>query len=127
MKIISLGYTCYMKSLLNETKYKHQTDVVDWMNTFEFSKIIDCIENDFNICDDLTQSPIDVDENKTTVLYNPCYNMRLPHEIGLSTQEIHEKYQRRYKRFLDYKYSEEFYIYIRIINTGRYNINPENI
>ena len=49
MNVISLGYTCYVKWLINDTKYKNQTDIFDWMNTFYFNKLINSLENNFNI------------------------------------------------------------------------------
>ena len=36
-----------------ETDYAKETDIFDWINSFEFNKIIKSIDNKFNIFDNL--------------------------------------------------------------------------
>ncbi len=124
MKIISLGYTCYMKSLINETIFRGETNILDWMYTFYFKYIISSLENGFNICNNLSKSHLEVDSNSVNTLYNNIYHFRLPHE----NSGYKEKYKRRYDRFLNYKQQSDNFLFIRLINiSGRYGVNSENI
>ena len=125
MNIISLGYTCYVKSLIQNSNFKKDTDIFDWMNSFEFNKNIKSLDNKFNIFENIVKSPIDVDLNSNNVYYNTLYSFRLPHEMNLS--ESKQTYERRYERFINYKNSNEKFIFIRQINTGRYDVPAENL
>lgn len=90
MKIISLGSTCYIKSLIKLTKYSDCSDIFDWINTFSLNDIISCLDNNFDICLNLQK----ISENSNT-LYNNKYNFRMPHE----KDNYMEYYTRRYQRF----------------------------
>ena len=126
MKIISLGYTCYIKTLINATKYNKETDIFDWINSFYFNKLILSLENKFDIFNKLIKSPIKVDLLVDNVFYNEIYSFRLPHEVDLTLSK--DIYNRRLDRFMEYKTINESYLFIRIINyTGRYNVNAECI
>jgi hypothetical protein len=124
MKVISLGYTCYVKSIIATTKYNKETDVFDWMNSFEFNKIIKSIDNKFDIFSNIIKSPLEVDL-QSNVLYSSDYSFRLPHETNMKESII--TYKRRFERFIKYKTTQDNYLFIRLINTGRYGINAENI
>jgi len=125
MIIISLGYTCYVKSLINLMKYNKESDIFDWMNSFEFNKIIKSIDNNFDILSNVIKSPLNVDSASFNVYFNKSYSFRLPHEIKLHESKI--TYDRRFKRFLEYKNTSDNYLFIRLINGGRYDISPEII
>lgn len=129
MKVISLGYTCYVKSLIQSTDFEKDTDIFDWMNSFEFNKNIKSLDNKFNIFEKIIKSPINVDledkENSNTVYYNTMYSFRMPHEANLHESEV--KYARRYKRFINYQNSDEKFVFIRQINTGRYDVSAEKL
>jgi len=126
MKIISLGFTCYIKSLIQLTKYASQTDFFDWMNSFSLTSIILCIENNGNIFDNIIKSPIDVDVNKESIYYNTLYNFRLPHEKDINISI--KNYKRRFERLINYRNINNSYIFIRIINMdGRYGCKKEEL
>tara|TARA_Y100000389_G_scaffold154535_1_gene155060 strand:- start:275 stop:958 length:684 start_codon:yes stop_codon:yes gene_type:complete len=125
MRVVSLGYTCYVKSLIQNSYFEKDTDIFDWMNTFEFSKIIESLDNKFNIFENIVKSPIDVDSNTNNVYYNPIYSFRLPHETNLN--ESKQTYARRYERFIKYKNSNDKFVFIRQINRSRYNVPAEKI
>lgn len=126
LKIISLGYTCYIKSLLNQTKYMKDTDIFDWMNSFSFSKLVKSLDNGFNIFDGITRSHLDVDTGKGNVFFSERYMLRLPHEHNLITSIV--TYKRRYERFKNYKNINDKYVFIRIMNIdGRYGIEAEDL
>ena len=125
MIIISFGYTCYVKSLVNLTRYKRESDLFDWMNSFEFNKIIKCLENDCDIFSNIIKSPLDVDLKSPNVYFNDFYKFRLPHETSINESKI--TYKRRHERFLNYKNTDDKYLFIRLINGGRYDIEPEYI
>ena len=98
MNVISLGYTCYVKWLIQDSNFKKNTDIFDWMNSFEFNKNIKSLDNKFDIFENIVKSPIDVDLKPNNVYYNTLYSFRLPHETDLS--ESKQKYARRYERFI---------------------------
>lgn len=127
MKIISLGYTCYLKLLIKLTKYDDQTNVFDWINSFYFKYLIECIEHNCDIFDCIEKSKFDIDrDSNKNIWYNPKYHFRLPHEISLTESTI--TYKRRFDRFIDYKNKNDNYLFIRIVNfTGRYHVSPEII
>ena len=125
MIVISLGYTCYVKSLIQDSNFLKDTDIFDWMNSFEFNKNIKSLDNKFNIFENIVKSPIDVDLNSNNVYYNPLYSFRLPHETNLS--ESKQNYERRYERFINYKNSNEKFVFIRQINKGRYGVPAEKL
>ena len=125
MKVISLGYTCYVKSLIQDSHFKKDTDIFDWLNSFEFNKNIKSLDNEFNIFENIVKSPIDVDLNSNNVYYNPLYSFRLPHETNLN--ESKQTYKRRYERFINYKNSNDTFVFIRQINRGRYDVQAENL
>lgn len=125
MIIISFGYTCYLKSLINLTKYNKESDIFDWMNSFEFNKIIKSIDNNFDIFDNIIKSPINIDLKSSNIFFNEIYSFRLPHEININTSKI--TYKKRFERFLNYKNQSDNYLFIRLINGGRYDINAEII
>ena len=37
MKVISLGYSCYLKWIIRDCGYTKETDIFDWINTFSFN------------------------------------------------------------------------------------------
>ena len=39
MKIITLGFVCYIKELIKLTSYDKDSDIFDWMNTFYLVKL----------------------------------------------------------------------------------------
>jgi hypothetical protein len=123
MKVISLGYTCYIKSLIQETDYAKETDIFDWINSFEFNKIIKSIDNKFNIFDNIIKSPLDVDLKSYNIYFNEDYSFRIPHEINLDNSR--KTYTKRFERFINYKNDSNNYLFIREINRGRYNIKAE--
>ena len=82
MNVISLGYTCYVKSLIQNSNFKKDTDIFDWMNSFEFNKNIKSLDNKFNIFENIIKSSIDIDLNSNNVYYNTIYSFRLPHETN---------------------------------------------
>jgi hypothetical protein len=126
MKIISLGYTCYIKNLINETGYSKEHDIFDWINSFEFTKIITSIENKFNIFENIIKSPVNVDlKSSGNVYFSEQYCFRFPHEINLNKSK--ETYSRRFERFINYKNDLDNYLFIRMINFGRYDIKEENL
>lgn len=125
MKVISLGYTCYVKNLMKHTNFNKDTDIFDWINSFEFNKNIKSLDNKFNIFEDIIKSPINIDLNSNNVYYNTTYSFRLPHETNL--HESKKTYERRYERFINYKNSNDKFVFIRQINRGRYEIPPENL
>lgn len=125
MNIISLGFTCYVKSLIQNSNFKKDTDIFDWMNSFEFSKNIKSLDNKFNIFENIVKSTINQDLSSDNVYYNPIYSFRLPHETNLS--ESKQKYARRYARFINYKNSNEKFVFIRQINRGKYGIPAEKL
>lgn len=126
MKIISLGYTCYVRGLLQKTPYRKEVDVFDWMNTFSFEKLIDCLENECDdILDKLIISPLSIDNNNPRIYFNERYNLRLPHESNITLSK--DKYKRRYNRFCSYNKDEDTYIFIRQICMGRYGIPGEDL
>lgn len=49
------------------------------------------------------------------------YSFRLPHETNLNESK------KTYERFINYKTSDEKFVFIRQINRGRYEIPPENL
>jgi hypothetical protein len=121
MKVISLGFTCYLKSLILRTIYASETDIFDWCNSFYFSKLIESLEDNFCIGQNCIQSPLDVDKDKT-VLYNIRYEFRIPHEQCMET------YKRRYERFQNYKHTDTNYLFLRIVNMeGRYGKSSEEL
>ena len=125
MNVISLGYTCYVKSLIQSSDFKKDTDIFDWINSFEFNKNIICLDNKFNIFENIVKSPINVDLNSNHVYYNPIYSFRLPHETNLN--ESIQTYARRYERFINYKNSNTKFVFIRQINRGRYDVSAEKL
>lgn len=125
MKVISLGYTCYVKNLMKHTNFNKDTDIFDWINSFEFNKNIKSLDNKFNIFEDIIKSSISIDLNTNNVYYNSTYSFRLPHETNLN--ESKKTYSRRYERFINYKNSNDKFVFIRQINRGRYGIPPENL
>ena len=125
MNVISLGYTCYVKSLIQNSNFKKDTDIFDWMNSFEFNKNIKSLDNKFNIFENIVKSTIDVDLSSDNVYYNTIYSFRLPHETNLN--ESKQKYARRYERFINYKKSNEKFVFIRQINRGRYDVPAEKL
>jgi hypothetical protein len=125
MNVISLGYTCYVKSLIQTSNFNKDTDIFDWMNSFEFNKNIKSLDNKFDIFKNIVKSPIDVDLSSKHVYYNTLYSFRLPHEANLN--ESKQKYVRRYERFINYKNSKEKFVFIRQINRGRYNVPSEKL
>lgn len=125
MNIVSLGYTCYVKSIIQETDFKKESDIFDWINSFEFNKNIKSIENKFNIFENLAKSHLNVDSKSNNVFFNTEYCFRLPHETNFL--ESSQKYKRRYERFINYKNSSDKFVFIRQINRGRYGIPAENI
>lgn len=125
MLIISLGYTCYVKSLINLTKFKKETDLFDWMNSFEFNKIINCLDAKCDIFRNIVKSPISIDVNNTTVHWNERYSFRMPHETNINESII--TYKRRHERFLGYKKTKDNYLFFRLINCGRYEFDPESL
>jgi hypothetical protein len=125
MIIISLGYTCYVKSLIKLTKYNKESDIFDWMNSFEFNKIIKAIDNKFDIFSNITKSQLNVDIVSSNVYFNKDYSFRLPHETNINDSII--TYNKRYERFVSYKNDSNNYLFIRLINGGRYGINAEII
>jgi len=66
-----------------------------------------------------------VDSLSNSVYFNPTYSFRLPHETNLKDSKI--KYARRYERFMNYRNSDENFLFIRQINKGRYNIPKEEL
>lgn len=125
MKVVSLGFTCYLKSLLQLTIYASETDFFDWMNTFYFKSLIKCIEDGGAIFDFIEKSNMDVDK-KTNNLYNPVYDFRLPHDT-LNSETI-VKYKRRFERFQSYKTTNTKCTFIRIMNVEeRYGKPPESL
>ena len=125
MKVIGLGSTCYIKWLLNDTSYKKDTDIFDWMNSFEFEKVVDSINNGFNIFENIIKSPLNVDIKSKNVYFNELYNFRLPHEGDLIKST--ETYKRRFERFLSYSNDTDNFLFIRLIHMGRYDIPAENL
>lgn len=126
MKIISLGYSCYVKGIIDGTKYNKDTDIFDWMNSFEFNKLIKSLDDNFEIFKNITVSPISVDLGYPNRYFNNLYSFRLPHEFNLNESVI--KYKRRFERFKEYKNINDNYLFIRMINyKGRYNIHLESI
>ena len=125
MNVISLGYTCYVKSLIQHSNFKKDTDIFDWMNSFEFSKNMKSLDDKFNIFENIVKSPIDVDLRSNNVYYNSTYSFRLPHETNLN--ESKQTYARRYERFINYKNSNEKFVFIRQINRGRYDVVAEKL
>ena len=125
MNVISLGYTCYVKWLIQDSNFKKNTDIFDWINSFEFNKNIKSLANKFDIFENIVKSPINVDLKSSNVYYNTLYSFRLPHETDLS--ESKQKYARRYERFINYKNSNEKFVFIRQINRGRYDVPAEKL
>ena len=125
MNVISLGYTCYVKKLIQHSNFQKDTDIFDWFHSFEFNKNIKSLDNKFNIFENIVKSPIDVDLSSNNVYYNTIYSFRLPHETNLN--ESKQKYARRYERFINYKKSNEKFVFIRQINRGRYDVPAENL
>jgi hypothetical protein len=125
MKVISLGYTCYVKNLIKHTNFNKDTDIFDWINSFEFNKNIKSLDNKYNIFENIIKSPINIDLNSNNVYYNTTYSFRLPHETNLNQSK--KTYERRYERFINYKTSDEKFVFIRQINRGRYSIPLENL
>ena len=95
------------------------------INSFEFNKNIKSLDNKFNIFEDIIKSSISIDLNTNHVYYNSTYSFRLPHETNLN--ESKKTYSRRYERFINYKNSNDKFVFIRQINRGRYEIPPENL
>tara|TARA_B000000475_G_scaffold268432_1_gene260898 strand:+ start:610 stop:1293 length:684 start_codon:yes stop_codon:yes gene_type:complete len=125
MKVISLGYTCYVKDLIKQTNFNKDTDIFDWINSFEFSKNVKSLDNKYNIFENIIKSPLNIDLNSNNVYYNTTYSFRIPHETNLD--ESKKTYERRYERFINYKTSDEKFVFIRQINRGRYSISLENL
>jgi hypothetical protein len=125
MKIISLGYHCYIKSLIKLTDYNKESDIFDWLHSFEFSKLIKSIDNKLDILNKIIKSPISVDLKLANVYFNEEYSFRLPHETNIHESIL--KYKRRFERFIGYKNTNENYLFLRVINTGRYDVSPELI
>lgn len=111
--------------LLNLTKYNKETDIFDWMNSFEFNKMINCLDDKCNIFNNIIKSPLNVDLHSSNVYFNEIYSFRLPHEKNINESKC--TYNRRYERLLNYKNDNDNYLFIRLINSGRYDINPEVI
>lgn len=84
MKVISLGYTCYVKDLIKQTNFNKDTDIFDWINSFEFSKNVKSLDNKYNIFENIIKSPLNIDLNSNNVYYNSTYSFRLPHETNLN-------------------------------------------
>lgn len=96
------------------------------MNSFEFNKNIKSLNNKFNIFEDIIKSPIDIDLESNNVYYNPTYYFRLPHDT--ISEESTQKYKRRFERFINYKNNNDTkFVFIRQINTGRYDVPAENL
>lgn len=119
MNVISFGYTCYVKTLIQNSNFKKDTDIFDWLNSFEFNKNIKSLDNKFNIFENLVKSTLDVDLNSNNVYYNPIYSFRIPHEKNLSESK------KKYERFINYKNCNEKFVFIRQINKGRYDVPAE--
>ena len=115
MKIISLGCTCYIKNLIKNTTYDKSTDIVDWVNSFEFDKLVEVIDKKINIFENTTNS-IDLKTNITTY-YNEQYLFRMPHEIDIEKSII--TYQKHLDQFFDYKNDTDNYLFIRQLNLGQ--------
>jgi len=99
--------------------------VFDWINSFSFSKLIQSIDNNMDIFKDMIKSPISVDSYSKTALYNHVYAFRLPHEKSIDESSI--VYNRRFSRFKNYKNIVGHFLFIRLINTGLYEVEPESI
>jgi hypothetical protein len=125
MKVISLGYTCYVKSLIKNTRSDGETNIFDWINSFYFEKLIASIENNFNIFEELTKSA-EITDTRLPVYINRRYSFRLPHETDIAISV--ETYKRRFERFKDYRSIPDNYLFMRMINLkGRYEYPPEEI
>ena len=114
-----------MKSLIHSSNFKKDTDIFDWINSFEFNKNIKSLDDKFNIFENIVKSPMNVDLNPNHVYYNPIYSFRLPHETDLN--ESKQKYAKRYERFINYKNSDIKFVFIRQINRGRYAAPTEKL
>jgi len=115
-----------MKMLLSQTKYNKESDIFDWMNSFEFNKLIKSLDNNFDIFSNIIKSPLTVDLHQTNErFFNNIYSFRLPHEKNINDSKI--TYARRYERFLNYKNTDDNYLFIRVINGGNYGISHELI
>ena len=126
MIIISLGFNCYIKKLIQNTNFKKETDIFDYMNSFEFNKNIKSLNNKFNIFDDIIKSPINVDLQSNHVYYNQTYSFRLPHDT--ISEQTRQKYKRRFERFINYKnINDTKFVFIRQINTGYYDVSAESL
>ena len=79
MKVISLGFTCYVKNLIKHTNFNKDTDIFDLINSFEFNKNIKSLDNKYNIFENIIKSPINIDLNSNTT-----YSFILPHETNLN-------------------------------------------
>ena len=115
-----------IKNLIKQTSYNKDTDIFDWLNSFEFNKMISSIDNNFNIFENIQDSPFDCDIQSTNILYNNDYVFRMPHENDI--QHSINKYKRRFEKFINYKNdSDGLYLFIRIINTGFSNCPAESL
>lgn len=126
MIVISLGFHCYVKWLIEKIpKYNKETDIFDWLNSFDMVKLVESLENNFNIFDDITRH-----HQNRIHLYNKKYDFRLPHEKNywIDKKPIIEKYKRRHMRFLNYKNNtHDNFLFIRLINDeGPYGSNMES-
>lgn len=125
MKVISLGYTCYVKSLIKNVRDDGETNIFDWLNSFYFEKLIASIENNFNIFDELTKSA-EITDTRMPIYINNRYSFRLPHETNTAISV--ETYKRRFERFKNYCTIPDNYLFMRMINfKGRYEYLAEDI
>jgi hypothetical protein len=123
-KIISLGHGCWQKILIRELdkKDEQESDVFDWMKSFNFTKLIEALESNLDI---FNEEDIEVFEIYNS-FYNFKYDLYLPHDEEYFTDKkrLIEKYQRRLKRLSEY----ESPIVIREINySDTYSVKDTKI
>lgn len=124
-KIISLGHGCWQKIMIRELDKKdnnQESDVFDWMKSFNFTKLVESLENDFKIFE-----KEDIVEFKDlNAFYNKKYDFYLPHdeEYFKDKSELIRKYKRRLERLSKYQQP----IVIREINfSNSYSVKDTKI
>ena len=135
MQIVSLGHYCYPKWIIRDRKeYETATNVFDWINSFYFKNLIECVSNNFEDFTKTGLSPIDPlntgIEHESNIIYNLKYNFRFPHEkendcFDTEYDSFKDKYNRRILRFKSFATQDNNFLFTRYYQSGQYNMKKE--
>lgn len=130
--IISLGCNCYVSWTLRRLALQDKTYPWDWINSSNFSGIIETINTGFSpVFEHIVLSKFKEDLDKNTTFLSNSYFFRFPHEYDvneeISIEDIVEKYNRRYERFRNLlRFTNEPLLFVRLKEYGYGDFPMEN-